>query len=83
MKQPTEFGIAPILMMRWDGSLRIISPKGNVEWSAGNGQTIDGQVCTSRCNQQSAYDASVAHDKMRTRLSYKQYKNYSAFLGYL
>lgn len=79
MKKPTEFGKHPILMQRWDGSLRIIMPNGTVNHTDSNRLTFynsdpthelfSAYGCTSRGNQRVAYEACLEYDADCFRLA--------------
>lgn len=77
-RHPKVFGKRPILMMRYDGGLRIIYPRGTVQWVSYDGGSWDGYACTTSRNQKKAYEKCVRFDAPPVAPS-----GYSAFLGYL
>jgi hypothetical protein len=82
MKHPKVFGKRPILMMRFNGSIRIIYPNGKVEWCTGIvdcPEDIHGPACTDGKSQKEAYLNAVEYDSAGTHPDHQ----WSAFLGYL
>ena len=77
-KHPTVFGKRPILMQRFNGSIRIIYPSGKVYWTNLLGDEHD-NGCTTKRTQRAAYKACIEYDGPEE----SDYKSYSAFLGYL
>jgi hypothetical protein len=74
-KAKVKFG-RPILMMRFNGSIRIIYPDGKVEFCMSSAEAFE-EGCTTRETQKKAYRACVKYDGPRHA------RNFSAVLGYL
>jgi len=77
------FGVAPILMQRFDGGIRIIHPNGEVEYATffdGHEMGLgSAKGCTSRPTQRAAYKACIEYDDCGPQRD----RRYSKFLGYL
>lgn len=71
--------LRPILMMRYDGGIRIIHPSGRVEWTSYSLEFEDDlAACTTRRSQRAALKACVEYDKNPV-----DEENFAAILGYL
>lgn len=86
LEVPAVFGWRPILMMGYDGRLRIIYPDGRVEYADWKRETFE-YGCTTRSTQEEAYRAAVDRDASYAAMGMNPERfgdqNFSAFLGYL